>query len=367
MLSVEIWDPTETFKYPSIEDEIEGLTFGTLLGVGFSTFDFTVKRSPRFAYGDLALTNIAVIRDGKDVAWKGDIACRGVEAAGNITMPVECDGLGARLITRATTASFGNEDLTTWVADHLLTDSDLGYSEGRIDTGDDYTFPYGIDIGAGTTGDYFAGVLEKGNKANGWFYGVWEDGFYLHPYPTTADYEVEAGNAKYSLRYTIEDIVNYLRVSYTVDGSIYKYFWWPSTGPDATSKALYGRRDGTLAVQGKASLAQAEQMATVFLDEHKRMRPQSSFEVTEVTSVATGQVVPLSKVRAGKVIHIKGIYPTAHTPAQAQVINELSTFEIAQTSCEISLRGHVKKCTISPGTMGLMMDKMLARIEARQQ
>ena len=363
MLSLEIWNPGETFKYQSIEDEIESPIFGSLLGVGYSTFDFGIKRSSRYSYDELSLTNRVIIRDGRKIVWKGEIACVEIGVSDTIQAKVECDGLGVRLSTRLTTATFGNETLSNWITDHLYTDADLDIPEGFMET-DDFEFPFGIDIDAGNLGNYFAEVLEKGNKANGRFYGVWEDGLYYHAYPTTADYEVEAEDAKYTLRYTIEDIVNYLRVSYTADGTNYSYFWWPAGGVDATSEALYRRRDGTLAVTGQASEAQAQAQGTVYLNDHKVMRPQSSFEVTRVISTATGQEVPLSEIKAGSGVHIKDIHPTVYTPAQAQVINELSTFKIAETSCEMGRRA-VSKCTISPGMLSLSMEKMLARIEAR--
>jgi hypothetical protein len=362
-LSVELWNQDETERYPNIDDEIEDLNFSSIAGLGFATCTFTVKRSPRYYYDDLKPTNVVIVRNPAKVVWQGEIINPGVEIGDTATMPVQCDGSGYRLATRLTTATFGAEKLSTWITDHLLPNEDLGFSsaDGDYFDTDDYTFPYGIDIGASTTGNYFAEVLEKGNKANGYFYGVWEDKtFYYHPYPSEADYiiDVDEEGTETSLAYSLEDIVNYLRVSYSPDGSSYSYFWWPTDGPDEDSEELYRRRDGTLAVQGQASLTQAQTMGTVYLNEHKRMRPKSSF-VCKTVRDTNGREVDPSEVRAGKVAHIENLYSIESTISDARGINELSTFEIAQASYADG------RVTVSPGEMGLMMEKILARIEAR--
>lgn len=366
MISLELWNPAETYRYPSIEAEVEGLRFGTMLGVGFSTCDFELKRSPRRYHDDIKPTNLVVIRAGRKVAWKGEIIAPVTQVGSEIITPVENDGLGYRLATRANTAAFSSGKGSTWITNNLIADTDLGFAAANVNTGD-YSFPYGIDL---FPVSFYAETLEKINKANGYFYGVWEDGFYFHPYSASAEYEVRAEDAKYELNYSIENIENCLYVSYTVNGSVYKYFWYPNsdmvnyTGtavPDADSEALYRRRDGTLVIQGKASLVQAAATAAVALAERKRMRPASSFVVSRVTDAVTGQEVPLPLVRAGSIVHIRDLYPSKMNPTDAQIVNELSTFEIAETSYDV-VTGEL---TISPGTMGLMMEKILARIEAK--
>lgn len=365
-LSLELWDQAESYRYSSIEAELEDLSFGTMLGVGFADCSFNLRRSPRLYQADIAPTNLIVIRAGRKVAWKGEIIAPVTQVQDAITTPVEADGLGYRLATRANTAAFSSGQASTWITANLIGDTDLAYAAGSVDTGD-YNFPYGVDL---FPVSHYADSLDKFNKCNGYFYGVWEDGFHWEPYPATAQYEVRAEDAKYELSYSIEEIENCLYVSYTADGSLYKYFWYPNsdmvnyTGtavPDADSEALYKRRDGILAVPGKASRAQAATMAAVTLAEKKRMRPQSSFTVTRVTDALTGQEVPLPLVRAGALVHIRDIYPTRMNPTEMRIINELSTFEIAETSYNVA----TGELTISPGTMGLMMEKMLARIEAR--
>jgi hypothetical protein len=361
MLSLEIWNQDETKKFPSISDEVEGLKFGTMLGVGFSTCSFKLKRSPRQYWPDLRPTNRVKIIGGRRAKWEGEITNPGVEVEEGFEMPVECDGTGYRLATRLSLATFGDTTKgSTWMLANMLTDTDLDYEAGRIDT-DDYEFPFGIDL---FPQSYFAETLDKINKANGWFYGVWEDRkFHFHPFGEEAEYEVTVEDAKFSLNYSIEEIVNYLRVSYTPNGSLYDYFSWPAGGPDTESAELYRRRDGTLANQGKMDQSQAEQMATVFLNERKRMRPKTSFKVQRITSTLTGKEVPKEDVRAGSVVFIKNMYPTKPGRYDQRIINELSTFPIFETDCEVTRVGDID-LTIAPGTMGLMMEKMLARIEA---
>jgi len=363
MISLQLWTPDGASKYPSIESEVEELHFGTMAGIGFSVCSWKLKRSPRYYYPDLRPTNLVVIRDGKKVAWEGEIINPGTEVEAGFEMPVECDGTGYRLATRWSEASLGNGTRgTDWMAANLLTDTDLNYEAGRIDAGDDFEFPTGIDL---SPQSYYSETLFKINKSNGWFYGVWEGRkFYFHPFAAQAEYEVAVEDAKFSLNYSIEEIENYLRVSYTEDGTNYNYFNWPATGPEQTSKDLYRRRDGTLASQGYMNLAEAEQMATVVLNERKRMRPKTSFKVMKVTDTVTGAEVPKALVRAGTVVHIKDLYPGRLSRTHQQIVNELSTFALMETNCDVTPVGEVE-LTISPGTMGLMMEKMLARIEAR--
>ena len=366
MISLELWNPAGSYRYRSIEAEVEALRFGTMLGIGFSECSFTVRRDPRRYHDDLKPTNRVVSRFGRRVAWLGEIIAPASQVQDSVTTPVEADGLGYRLATRATTAAFSSGKASSWITSNLLADADLDYPAGTLDT-DDFDFPFGVDL---SPVSHYADALDKFNKANGYFYGVWEDGFCWHPYPATALYEVRAEDALYELDYSIESIENCLLVSYTEDGSLYKYFWYPNTdmvgfsgepAPDPVSAALYRRRDGVLPIQGKSTLAQAVATAAVALAERKRMRPQTSFVVARVTDATTGQLVPLPLVRAGGIVHIRDLYPRRISAAERGVINELSTFEIAETSYDVTSG----LLTISPGTMGLMMAKMLARIEAR--
>jgi hypothetical protein len=77
--------------------------------------------------------------------------------------------------------------------------------------------------------------------------------------------------------------------------------------------------------------------------------------------------VPKALVRAGPIIHIKNLYPAKMSRADQQIVNELSTFELMQTDCElVDAKTGAVDLTISPGTMGQMFETMMARIEARQ-
>ena len=370
MISVQVWDPTETTRYPSIESEIEELTFGRMMTIGYAGCSFKLKRNPRRYHNDIKPTNRVIIRCSRKVAWKGDIVVSSSTVQDSIETPIECDGLGYRLATRATEAPLSSGKLSTWITAALIGDTDLAYTAGGIDTYD-YSFPYGIDL---SPVSYFAEVCDKGNKANNFRYGVDDTGFYFKPFATTAEYLIRAEDAKYNLDYNIEDIENCLYVTYTPDGSTYFSFWWPNSSPafvqgspgtavpDAVSKGLYRRRDGVLPIDGKSDLAQAKVMAQIALDERRRMRPKTSFVVTRVTDAVTGQVVPLPLVEDGKIIHIQDIYAGRLSSTEAQIINELSTFKNAECSYEVA----TGLLTVSPGTMGLMMEKIMARIEASQ-
>lgn len=368
MISLEVWNPAAAYRYPSIEAEIEELVFGTMLGAGFSTCSFSCKRDPRRYQDDLKPTNKIVIRNGRRTAWTGEIIAPMSDVQDAISTPIEADGPGYRLATRSKVAPFTSGKGSAWITANPIGDTDLAIPAGLINASD-FSFPYGIDFSPVT---YYAEALEKINKANGYFYGVWEDGLHFEPYAATAQYEVRAQDAKYQLSYSIEDIENCLYVTYSANGSDILGFWYPNTDmvnftgtavPDVTSAGLYRRRDGRLDVQGQATLAQAVAQAAVALAERKRMRPKSSFATTRVTDAVTGQIVPLPMVRAGSIVHIKDLYSRHVSSVEARILNELSTFVIAETSYEVA----TGLLTISPGTMGAMMEKMLAQIEARTQ
>jgi hypothetical protein len=358
-LSLELWTPDRSEGYDSIEHEINGLEFSTAAGLGFSTALFDVRRHPQFWYEDLQPRNQVVIRSGLDVVWEGRIFNPGLSATSDVSLPIECVGFSNELSSRWSTATFGNSTAgSTWILANLLTDEDLELGEGEVVT-EDYVYPYGFDLSPQT---YYIEVLDRINRANNYEVAIWEDkNFFYRPKGDTPDYVVRVEDGEVDLSRAIEGVENYLRVSYTADGNIFKYFNWPTAGPDEDSAALYGRRDGTLAIQGNCSLAMAQQIAEVVLEERKRIKPNTNFVAMKVWDAETGIEVNPAKVRAHKVVYIENLYPTQITGYTKTIVDELSTFEVAETTYNCEDR----RVTMSPGGVGLMAEKILAKQEAK--
>jgi hypothetical protein len=239
--------------------------------------------------------------------------------------------------------------------DNLMTDTDIGFIEGNIDT-TDYEFSIGLDT---TGGLYYSDILDAINQANNWDISAWNDrAFYFQPKESEISYVAEVDDGEVDLNFGLEQIETRLYVSYTANGNDYRYFWY---GPEGDAESLYRRRDGVLAIQGTASKAYAEHVAGIVLAERQRMRPATSFRVNRLYDAESGIEVNPALARSGKIIHIANLYPTETRINAKRMINELSTFEI----CEISYDATTGKPTISPGVLGLRSDKILARIEAR--
>ncbi len=359
-VTVELWNRALTYQYPNIDAEIEQLKYSSILYGGFATCSFNVPtRDPKLFYPDLQPANVVKIRHDGLIVWEGLIVAPGLDIAAESALAIQAAGFVYRLKRRWSTASFGaSVKGSTWITNNLIADTDLGLTAATIQTGD-YAFPNGLDLAPQA---YYSDVLERVNAANGWHYGVWENRtFDFKAVSTSPDYYIDIEDCDSQIVPALDAIENYLRVSYTTDGSTYKYFNWPATGPDATSAALYGRCDGTLAIPGKATLAQAQQIATVALNERKVMRPATAIVARRVLS-STGVEVPLEQVNArGKLVHIRGLYPGELTIENAQAINELSTFVVVHAEPDLEA-GTV---TLSPGTYGLQLDKRLARLEAK--
>ncbi len=358
-LELELWTPDGTEKYEQINREVNNIHFGTAAGVGYSAASYVVIRDPRLYHDDLKESNLFKIRCGDEYAWEGEIYAPGLSiSVSDVSIPIDCVGHMNKLMATISTDAFGIEKGSAWITDHLIPHADLGLSVGYIDT-NDYTFPAGLDAEE----VYFIEVLDKINLANNYAIACWGNKFYYYPKSNAVDYYATVENGEVSITRSKENIENYLRVKWN-DGAADHYFWWPDDGPDEESKELYGRRDGQLDIPGTSTEAQAETIAEVVLNEHKRMRPASDFKVSKVWDATTGIEINPALIKSHKVIHLENLYPAEQTIGDRQLINELSTFEITNTDYQI---GDPLPLTISPGIIGLTAEMILARIEARSR
>lgn len=376
MTTVEHWDPTGTYRFPNIDREIEGLKYSTIMYGGFATLDYDLYRQPWRYYADVALNNIVRVRSRHRVVWEGRIHAP-INSTTDMKIAVEADGYIERLKTRMpnTTVDIGvNGRLSAWLISYLLGDTNLGFLGGVI-TGSDYQFPLGLELVPYT---FFAGAIEKGNAANGNRYGFFPPpcsnqlGRYFDytPMSATPDYYLDMRDCNTEIQYTLEGVENCLMVTYADSGNVYHYSWWPNSlgainpagtpVPEATSAALYGRRDGELVVPGVANAATAQQFASIALAWRKSLKPASDIVATKITDAA-GNVVPNAEVTAGGLLHTRGLNPGMFPLLQAQSINELSTWPVVFAESDIDN----DLVTLSPGGLSNRLDKLLSRAEMK--
>ena len=363
MIDLELWAPDESTQYDSIIDEVMGLTYSSGDPGGDLSTSWNMVRDPRTYWRDLAKRNVVKLRNGPTLVWKGRIMSVAKSVKANVGITVEADGMVGKLKEILTVDNLGNERLSAWMTAHLFTEAHLGMTAGTVG-GADYVFPYGIE--ASPQGIYHAEMMERGNRTNGYYYGCrggqgYDTNDYLdyYPKPTAPAYYVDGEWGDWNLAEALEGVENYIRYSWTVDGSITRY----AVVQDATSQAAWGRRDGKLAIQGKCDAAAALVIANIALDGRKLLKPKTAFTAWRVTD-ARGIEIPIPEVTAigAPILRIEGLYPAEQTIADAEAINELSTFGVVEATVDAGN----ETVSLAPGKLGLLFEKVLARAEAMQ-
>jgi hypothetical protein len=369
MTTLEIWDSADAYKFPNIDEDIQGLKFAGSMYGGFLTCSFDVYRKPWKFYPEFQLSNIIKIRSRHQIVWQGRISGPGYQTS-DYKVSVEADGPNERLKTRMSLVSLGAAAHGgAWINTNLIGDADLGYTAGSINATTDYAFPSGIDFSPDV---YYLDAVESINKANGFRYGVFKPrlsnvltakAFDFTSMSTAPDYYLDMQDCDTKIQYVLEGIENRLRVSYSADGgTTYSYFWWPDSSGDLASKSLYGLRDGKLVVPGTATVGQAQQLAGIALARSKRLRPATEIVAYRITDI-TGAEVPLPEVQPGGILHIRGLNPGEFTLLTAQSVNELCTWPIVMASPDVD----AERITLSPGGLPNTLNTLMSRMEMRKR
>lgn len=350
MITVEQWTPDGTQMYPQMDEEIQEIKYSSLMFGGYATLAFSHYRKPWVYDPALQINNIVKVLSDHGIRWEGKIS--GINIGTDAKTTIEADGIIGRMKKLISTSNVATgEKGSSWITDHCL--SVAGLTAGNITTGD-YAFPAGINFQPEI---FLVPALEKINACNGYVYGPGSGMIFdYHPMSTTPDYYLDIEDCDTQIKYSIENIENYLHVTYSLDGTNYLYFWWPAAGPAEPSATIYGRCDGVLVVPNISTLDHAQQMATVALNWRKRMHPATSIVARKITD-ANGAEIPIPTVGAGKLLHMRGLYPTVETITQTQAVNELSTFEVVMAAVDID----AETVTLSPGAVGDNLPMMLAQ------
>ena len=358
MLTLSIYSPDKTTKYPIGIADVGELKFSTVDQYGYATCSFTVARDPREFYEDIWVTNVVIVGSGGQTVWEGEIvSTTGEVAEGASGITVECLGYARQLSLHGTCNAVGPGKASAYIVSKIV--PDCGFVAGSIYTSD-FNFPYVVKA-AGELGMYDE-VMKSLNAPNGYGYGVWEDKkFSFYPYSSTLAYIIDARECKYTMAYDLDSIYNRYCLTWTDNDDVKHAQWYPTGGADPESMGLYGYRAKGLDISGKASEEQALACAAKALNREKRMRPKSSFVTHNIYSASTGKELDPTTVRAGNMIHVSNIHKGMLTPSQQLIMNELSTFRLAETEYD-AVTGEL---TLSPGDIGTGLEKMLARLEAR--
>ena len=360
MTTVELWNSAMTYRYPNLDDEVEGLRFSSLMYGGFATCSFRLYRKPWRHYPELAVGGVVQIRSRHQIVWAGRISAPTADTS-NLSIDVEADGPIEMLKRRLSLVSLSSAQYGgAWITDNVLPEFDL--ESGVVENG--YQFSSGMDFSPHV---YYAEAVEQINSANGYRYGFFTPQlssalkakfFDFHAVSQTPDYYLDMADCQSQIQYTIEGVENRLRVTYSPDGSLQKYFWWPDENGDPTSVGLYGLRDGTLDIPGVSSLARAQQVATVALNWRKVLRPASDIVASRITDTA-GNDVPLPEVQPGRVLHVRGLNPGEFTLTEAQAVNQLCTWPIVLAENTVD----AGTITLSPGGLSAAIERVMSRME----
>jgi hypothetical protein len=350
-MRIEIWtkDKTTRLSVLTSDNEDAGFKFTDLEYSsntwGFQTASFTLKRSIKDYWEDLEDSLLVKIYHAT-LVWEGDIEGVDRQSDEEESYQVQCVGLSSRLKNQGTDYNGADldpaEKMSTFITDHILTDTDLGLTAGIVDT-DDFEFITGLTFFPGKT---YQEMLDEANEFNGYRPCVWEDGeFSWAPRETAPSYFVNLEDCeKTTLNRTREKVKNWVQVAYSPDGSTYGY----EVDFDQDSIDLHGKRCLYLSIEGDD--VEAAQVADTALAQLKDLKPLSSL-TTDVIYDQYGSRVDPEEVRAGKVVTVRGLLSTEETIGGG--INESHTWEIGETSYKDG------KVSMSPGGGDDRLDVLL--------
>lgn len=357
---IQIWDKTKTYLLSTLKEDhedaelkSEDLDFKNNLW-GYFSCTFLVKRETGDYWEDLEDSNIVkVFNEEGSVCWYGDI--EGAERIDDTEkkFQVECVGPAARVKNMGTQYDGAGLDPgekgSAYLVDHMLTDGDLGYIEGEIDT-DDFEITTGLDFSP--PGKSYEEIINNINEYNGYRPQVWEDcKFYWLPREIAPTYFVNKNECETSsVNRNRRGIINWCQVSHTVDGEIFDYV----IAFDQDSIDKHGKRCKWYAIIGTE--AEAQKVADTVVTLFAQMKPSSALTTDLIYDVYDNLVDP-GEVLSGKVLHVRSLLTAEETIASSQTINESNTWEIAEVAWKN------RKITLSPGTEDETIDVMLKQLE----
>ena len=329
-----------------LTDKVEGLQFSTALNGGFHSCTFTLATDLGYAWNYLSREgkrgyhfNRITVHEDKILIWEGrivDIELNILAARHNLK--VTAHGYWGSMKDQFYTDSGG----TDWssgsghqmhdIIKEVLDDEcpDINSDQTNID--DSSRDLAGIDFTAKEYPQDIVNKLTDLSDSDGsiWFFAIWEERkpYFFKRAVTQVDYyvwledlsDLRLQQSAVQLRNAILPFVG------TTEGT---------TQTDATSLALYPRRELKLSLNTGSNANTQADAAAASAVEKSLPRQQQSFSIDgRVYSALAGdsggrlQEVPLWRVRAGEVIRIQDLVPnSAATPA----LDDVRTFYIMET------------------------------------
>jgi len=358
---IEIWNPAETQILSTLhtdhdDSDLKPYDLDWMKNEkGDGTLTFKLKRAPKIYYPDLADTNVVKLKHFSGRSWCGDIegVVRDIEDESILT--VACLGWPARMKQNGSEADVAfdcvNEKASTYITDHILTDTKLGFTAGTIDT-NDLLFTY-LDF---MPGKCWWDIMDEFCRYQLYcWYVDNEKRLHFIPRPTAPAYQAFISDCdKSSLNRTREKVKNWAQVKYTSDGTTYDY----KTAEDTASQALHGMRREYLEISGERSPTEAQGYVDTFIALKSKLKPSSSLTTDRVYDMQRN-LVPFDEAQGGRIITLPDFLSAEE--ANPQTINELCTWPLAE------IRYKDNRLSLSPGDLPTTLDTILAGYELRDK
>lgn len=349
-MNVKIWDYYKSKELANwAKGQFEGLTFTHEMPGGMVSASFSIpeKYSLPFKWADVF--NQVEIYHGPTKVWRGFVF--GLERfwdENNSGIKIDNVGMGAKLNMLGTASDLSNEKGSTFITDHILVAEFAKWiSAGTIDTLD-YTIPGLREYKPYKT---FRQILEDIATFNDYNWYVWDDKLYWEPAETDVTYITDVEHCTGSVRQDLSEFANEVRYSFrNADGT-----WTFGTLTDEDTD--YPELERPESYSDNMTAAQASQLATISLAEHKTLGAVAGVTISKVWNVR-GQEIHVSELKPGKVIYINGLIPAKASPSEAFADNDVDTFVIRQ----IVYNDDNQTVQVSPGNLPQTLPIILNRI-----
>jgi hypothetical protein len=356
-----------------LTDRVSQLAFTTQLNGGFGQCQFLIGMRVQDAWGWLSHEgkkgyhfNRVTVHEGQTLVWEGRVASITLQVSNNEqAVRVHAEGYWASCADQYYTAT-GNTDWTASsghqvhdIIKEMLTEECPDINSDQTNIADTTRDLVGLDLTAKAYPQTRINELLRMSDSDNsvWNFAIWDD---RKPYLT------KRAVTQVDWYVWLEDLQNLkLEQSATELRNAVLPFVGTTEGTtvtNATSLALYPRREVKLTLPTGANANTQADMATMESTERGFPRQSQSFRISgsvyKVAGASGGQLVELPKwrMRAGDVVRIQDLVPlTASTPE----LDDVRTFFIMDTQYD----GNADVMRIQPDRKALTMSRAIRRIE----
>lgn len=313
-LSLEIRDKSSSFLN-FITGEAEGIVLSTTSPGGCFECRFRLKRRARLQYFDIGYPYEVWVSDNVGVFWRGRME-RVRRVFHDFQEYIEIIALGGgvntddQVIVGDTTSATAGTAVETIVGTLISTYVPKVPNTSLVVTGRNLTASITID--GKRTRQAINDIIRLGTSANApLLWHVWPDGsnnayvFELVARPTTAGYTVDLNNVDLSFGFDGSAYANRVRISYTLAG----VKTWRMVEDSAAQTLVNLIRETAIEAPEFVNATDADNAANTVLTQTKKLiAVAEDGSITSPFAIldSNAQVVPLHRVRAGKLLVIQG-------------------------------------------------------------